>query len=172
MSAGAKTLAATFGMTDFMFPMVLDDLTADQAYVRPRGEGGPSIAWTVGHLLHSRIFVLNVLGHDRANPWAEHFGQASATDGSDYPSMEELRSAWEGLAPDFMSALSTLTDEALDARLEDGWHEEQTLRDQLVFFAWHEGYHVGAIGQIRKSLGLPGPAERVMEARRAVAEEG
>ncbi len=83
-----------------------------------------------------------------------------------------------------MAAVSALSEAELDARLEEGWHEEQTLRDQVVFFAqtlrdqvvffaWHEGYHLGGLGQIRKALGLPGPAERVMAVRRAEAgEEG
>ncbi len=170
---GAKTLAGLFGMTEFMIPMVLDDLTDEQAVARPRGEGGPSIAWTVGHLLNYRIFMLNRFGRARDNPYEEKFGNVPASDGADYPSLAELRGAWDQVSQDFMAAVSALSEAELDARLEEGWHEEQTLRDQVVFFAWHEGYHLGGLGQIRKALGLPGPAERVMAVRRAEAgEEG
>jgi uncharacterized damage-inducible protein DinB len=52
----------------------------------------------------------------------------------------------------------------------DGAHEERSLRDQMVFFAWHEGYHMGALGAQLKALGYLGPAEKVMAARRARAE--
>ena len=69
-----------------------------------------------------------------------------------------------------MDALSELSEGDLDATPEDGWHAEQTLRDQLVFFFWHEGYHLGAVGQIRKALGLLGPAERIMAMRPSEAE--
>lgn len=169
MDGGAKSLAATFGMTDFMLPVVLDDLSDDQVYARPR-EGGPSIAWTLGHLMHSRVFVLNTLGDGRANPWSEKFSEVAASDGSDYPSPGELRAEWTELAEDFMAALGGLSEEALDATLDNGWLAGQTLRDQLVFFAWHEGYHLGAVGQIRKALGLLGPAERIMAMRSAQAE--
>jgi uncharacterized damage-inducible protein DinB len=172
MDGSAKTLAGLYGMTGFMIPMVLDDLSSEDAYVRLRGEGGPSIAWTIGHLLNYRIFLLKRFGSELDNPYAEKFGDVPATDGSDYPSLAELRAAWESVSSDFMDAVSSLSEEQLDTPLEDGWHEEQVLRDQVVFFAWHEGYHMGAIGQMRKALGLLGPAERVMAARAAEAEEG
>jgi uncharacterized damage-inducible protein DinB len=165
MDGSAKTLAGLYGMTEFMIPMVLDDLSDDEACARPRGEGGPSIVWTIGHLLSYRIFMLKRFGSELDDPYAEKFRDAPATDGSDYPSMAELRAAWEAVSGDFMDAVSSLSEEQLDAPLEDGWHEEQVLRDQVVFFAWHEGYHMGAIGQVRKALGLLGPAERVMATR-------
>jgi uncharacterized damage-inducible protein DinB len=165
MSASAKTLSGLFGMTEFMLPMVLDDLTNQQAYARPRGDGGPSIAWSIGHLLNYRVFMLNRFGVEQTNPWEERFGNVPATDGSGYPSLDDFRVAWDAVSADFMAALGDLTDEQLEGQLEDGGHEEQVLRDQVVFFAWHEGYHMGAIGQIRKELGLLGPAERVMALR-------
>jgi len=34
--------------------------------------------------------------------------------------------------------------------------------DAVAFFTFHEAYHVGALGAIRKAMGLPGPAELVM----------
>ena len=174
MDGGVKSLVGVFGMTDFMIPRVLDDLTDEQAYARPRGDGGPSIAWTVGHLLYYRGFMMERFG--RENPVGERleplFANTAASDGSDYPSLEEMRGLWDETSADFASALSGLDDEALDAALMDGWHAEQTLRDQVVFFAWHEGYHLGAIGQIRKELGLLGPAERVAAARKAEKDGG
>jgi uncharacterized damage-inducible protein DinB len=171
-NGGGRTLAGIFGMTDFMIPMVLDDLTDEQAFARPRGEGGPSIAWTVGHLLHYRVFMLNRFGQSRDNPFEAKFGNVAATDGSDYPSLAELRRTWDEVEDEFVAAVSALSEAELDAQLQEGWHAEQTLRDQVVFFAWHEGYHLGALGQIRKALGLPGPAERVMAVRQAEGEAG
>ena len=171
-NGGGRTLAGIFGMTDFMMPMVLDDLTDEQAFTRPRGEGGPSIAWTVGHLLHYRIFMLNRFGRGRDNPYEAKFGNAPASDGADYPRLAELRRAWADVSQELTSAVSSLSEAQLDERLEGGWHADQTLRDQVVFFAWHEGYHLGALGQIRKALGLLGPAERVMAVRQAEEAKG
>jgi uncharacterized damage-inducible protein DinB len=169
VSGSVKTLMGLFGMTDFLMPLVLDDLSDEQARERSRGEVGPSIAWTVGHLLYYRVHVLNLLSEESENPYEASFGKAAATDGSDYPSVAELGEAWLSVGDDFMKVLSSKSEEELDFVSEGGAHDERSVRDQIVFFAWHEGYHVGAIGTMRKSLGLLGPAEKVMALREADA---
>jgi len=159
----------TFGMTDYLIPLVLEDLSDEDARRRTRGDEGPSIAWMVGHLLHYRHHVMGLLGDEREDPWAEKFAASEATDGRDYPTVAELRQAWERLADDFADLMLTKSDADFD-RPADGAHEERSLRDQLVFFAWHEGYHMGALGAQLKRLGYRGPAEKVMAARRAKLE--
>ena len=173
MSGSVETLMGLFDMTDFLMPLVLDDLSDEHARKRSRGEEGPSIAWTVGHLLHYRIYVLGLLGEERENPYSEKFGNAAATDGSDYPSLADLTAEWQSVGDDFRQALTSKSEEQFDFVSDGGAHGEKSLRDQVVFFAWHEGYHLGALGAIRKSLGLLGPAEKVMALREAdAAQEG
>lgn len=165
MSASADTLIGSFAITDMLIPLVLNDLSEDDARFRARGEEGPSILWTVGHLLHSRCWVLGTLGTKRDNPWSEHFGMTPATDGADYPSISETLNAWEELRVELVRVLSDATEEELATTPEKGWHEGQTVRDQVTFFGWHEGYHVGVIGALRKELGYKAPSEKIMEAR-------
>jgi uncharacterized damage-inducible protein DinB len=169
MSGTADTLMGTFGMTDYLIPMVLEDLTDEDARKRARGEEGPSIAWTVGHLLHYRLHVMELLGAPRENPWAERFASAEATDGSDYPTVVELRAAWGPVAEDFARVMAAQTEDDF-ARPLSGTRDERSLRDQVVFFGWHEGYHMGALGAQLKRLGYLGPAEKVRAARTARAE--
>jgi uncharacterized damage-inducible protein DinB len=169
MSHTADTLMGTFGMTDYLIPMVLEDLTDEDARRRARGDEGPSIAWILGHLLHYRHHVMELLGAERENPWAEQFSSADATDGSDYPTVSELREAWGRVADDFAEVMASKTD-ADFARPTDGAHDERSLRDQVVFFGWHEGYHMGALGAQLKRLGYLGPAEKVRAARQVRAE--
>jgi uncharacterized damage-inducible protein DinB len=149
--------------------MVLEDLSDEDARKRARGDEGPSITWMVGHMLHSRRFVMDLLGAPGDNPWAERFATSEATDGSDYPTVAELREAWERIADDFAEAMASKTDMDFDRPVE-GAHDEKTLRDQIVFFAWHEGYHMGALSAQLKRLGYQGPADVVMGGRRARAE--
>lgn len=170
MSDTSKTLAGMFGTTDFLIPMVLEDLTDEQARTRSRGGEGPSIAWSVGHLLSYRYNVLGMLGNGREDPHGDTFNQ-DATDGADYPAVADLQSQWIALAQDLHAALAS--------KSEDDWntpgagaHDEKSLRDQVIFFAWHEGYHMGALGALRKAMGLPGPAEKVMAAMEAQAAGG
>ena len=169
ISGTADTLMGTFGMTDYLLPMVLEGLPDVDARKRARGDEGPSITWMVGHLLHYRYHVMGLLGTERDNPWAEKFANAEATDGSDYPSVAELRESWARVAEDFAAVMAAKTDVEF-AQPANGVHDERSLRDQVVFFAWHEGYHMGALGAQLKSLGYLGPAEKVRAARRAQAE--
>jgi len=169
MSHTAETLMGTFRLTDYLVPMALEDVTDEDARKRSRGDEGPSIAWLVGHMLHYRHHVLSLLGAERDDPWGKQFGEAEATDGSGYPTVTELRTAWDQLADDFAEVMASMTDMDFDRPVE-GPHDEETLRDQLVFYAWHEGYHMGALGAQLKRLGYLGPAEKVMASRLARTE--
>lgn len=167
MSGTAQTLMGTFGMTDFLVPLVLEDLSDEDARKRSRDGEGPSIAWTVGHLMHYRYYVMRMLGDERLDPAGETFTQA-ATDGSDYPTLGELQEQWGALGSDFQAALMSKTEDEWDTQ-GTGTHDERSLRDKVTFFAWHEGYHMGALGALRKEMGYPGPAEKARAARKAGA---
>ncbi len=169
MPSTAETLMGTFGMTDYLVPLVLEDLSDEDARMRARVDEGPSIAWIVGHLLHYRHHVMGLLGAERENPWEAQFAEAEATDGSDYPTVAQLASAWDRVAEDFAQVLTSKSD-AFFERPAVGVREERTLRDQVVFYAWHEGYHMGALGAQLKRLGHLGPADKVMAARRVRSE--
>jgi len=166
MSGSLKTLMGAFGTTDFLMPLILGDLTEEDGRKRARGQEGPSISWTVGHLLSSRVYVLNVLTDGRENPYEQQYGNASATDGSDYLTLAELQAEWDSVRAQLGEALINTTEEDLDALAPDGLHAEQLIRDKIVFFAWHEGYHVGVIGALRKAMGYLGPAELIMQQRK------
>jgi uncharacterized damage-inducible protein DinB len=161
MVHSAKALMGVFATIDYLIPLVLDDLTDDEARARSRGSEGPSIAWSIGHLLHHRYVAMKMLGAGRDNLYAAAFGEAGATDGAEYPTVERLMSAWKAVAGDYATVWAGVTEEALDAPVE-GVHDERTLRDKLAFLAFHEGYHLGATGAMRKAMGHPGPAERIM----------
>ncbi len=161
MTGSAQTLAALFGTIDFLVPLVLDDLTEEQARARSREPEGPSIAWSLGHLLHFRSGALALLGAPEEDAYGERFASTAATDGEGYPSLGTLRSDWGRVSAALAAALGNVTEAALDAPAA-GPHDGKTVRDKLAFLAFHEGYHLGAIGALRKALGLPGPAELAM----------
>ncbi len=58
--------------------------------------------------------------------------------------------------------MEAATETSLDRIAEQGAHGEKTALESILFLVWHEAYHVGAVGAIRKELGYPGPAELVM----------
>ena len=155
-----QTLLSIFRTTNHVVSLSLSDLTDELARRRSRGNEGPSITWTIGHLLDYRHKVLAFLGDTRPSPWAESFGDAAATDGAEYPSLATMRAEWQGMHEALEEAFAGAAPDALDQSIAgEGIHGETGIRDKVAFIAWHEGYHTGVIGAIRTAAGLPGPAE-------------
>jgi len=164
-----KAVAASFRDTDMVLPLALGDLKEQDAKQRVRGGAGPSLTWQVGHLLDGRVKALKFLGVSRENPYLAQYSTAAASDGQDYPAMSDLLAQWRSVAAELRSAMEAATEELLLKEVKGGLHAENTILDKLVFQAWHEAYHVGAVGAIRKELGYPGPAELVMAQMAAAA---
>ena len=155
------SLAAHFAISQMVMRSALKDLTDADARTRMRGDSGPSIAWTVGHLCHYKIEMLGMLGHPKENPFTATFTKTAATDGSDYPSLERLAQNWDALCGELAAALEAATDEQLDALVPGSDPaKNQKIGDRVRFFAWHEPYHIGVINAMRKELGKKGIAER------------
>ncbi len=158
-----EPIVASLGTTNMLLPLVLNDLSDETARQRTRDGEGPSIAWEVGHLLDFRYQMLASLGAEKERPFAIDFIQTPASDGQDYPTLSELREVWDQLRAELEAALDAATERSIRQLMPKGGpHGEQAVLGWVVFLAWHEAYHMGAIGAIRKGLGLPGPAELVM----------
>ena len=160
-----QSLLSIFRTGHHVVSLSLADLIDDVARRRTRGDAGPSITWTVGHLLDARYQVLALLGNQRPSPWAESFGDHGATDGAGYPRLQSMRAEWDTLHADLERGFATMAPGVLDRAIEKtGAHGETTIRDEVAFLAWHEGYHIGVIGAARIAAGLPGPADLVCAA--------
>jgi hypothetical protein len=150
MTSALQPLAASFHTTNTILEMSLSDLNESAASKRVRNGEGPSIAWEVDHMLEFRREVLSLLGvpGERAH-------------GAN-PSPGEYGEQWKRVAADLDGAIEAATEESLRRSPGEGVHGERTVLDRIVFLAWHEAYHAGALGGIRKELGYPGAAELVL----------
>src|SRR5438477_1101319 len=157
-----KPIAASFRTTNSILELRLGDIDEEDARKRVRNGEGPSIAWEVGHMLDHRCKVLALLGVAKESPYAAKYTAAGASDGSDYPDTADYRRQWSQAYTELEAAMEAATPESLGRIAEQGAHGEKTALDSIMFLTWHEAYHVGAVGSIRKELGYPGPAELVM----------
>ncbi len=154
------TLLALFRTSDHIVSLSLADLTDSIARARTRGHEGPSVLWTVGHLLHSRHRVLAYLGDTGDDPWASAFDETPATDGADYPDLDAMRAEWKAMHAQLERAFADAAPDVLDQPAgQTGIHGETRIHDKVAFLAWHEAYHTGVIGAIRTAAGLAGPAD-------------
>lgn len=155
-----QTLLSIFRITNHLVSLSLADLTDEVARRRTRGSEGPSITWTVGHLLDSRHELLAFLGDERPSPWSESFGDRAATDGADYPTIDIMRAEWKKVHETVEQTFAKAAAETLDQPIPGtGIHGETRIRDKVTFLAWHEAYHTGVIGVARIAAGMEGPAD-------------
>jgi uncharacterized damage-inducible protein DinB len=153
MDALVRPIVALHSVSNGILATSISDLTDREAKARSRGGTGPSIAWTIGHLCHFKIKVLELLGQTRENVFAAQFEHTPATDGSDYPPLVDLAASFAALNADLCTALASSADR-LEAPMPGGGpHNEKRILDTVLFFAWHEAYHIGAIGAIRREQG-------------------
>ena len=166
MIQALESAAGTLAVSNMLAPLVLGDLTDELARQRTRGGEGPSIAWQVGHILDCRCQLITLLGTPKESPFRVAFATSSASDGADYPTVAEFLQHWKAIEADLQAALEGASEETVRRTVEGGGpNAGQPVLGAVAFWVFHEAYHMGALGAIRKTLGLPGPSELVMASR-------
>ncbi len=121
---------------------------------------GSSINWIVGHLLATRNSILKltncepIMTFEQCEPYSR--GSAGGnTDG--FMALSDLMKLYKQSQQIILDQLADLTDEQLSAPIPtDDDNKPDTLANQLLFFHFHEAYHVGQIGMMRRAIGKEG----------------
>jgi uncharacterized damage-inducible protein DinB len=155
------TMKLQLGYSQRLLAASLADITQDESLRRPPG-GGNCINWLAGHLLRSRNDMLKLLG---AVPVLEESlgdvyrrGSDGQLDGPDALDLDALREALDRSHAALASGLDALPAERLAAPWPHSpfGKEDETLGSLLAFLVFHECYHVGQVGILRRGLGKPG----------------
>jgi len=139
---------------------LLDRITADfedgDWLARP-GEGNHA-QWLLGHLAATRRWALREMGQTSEHePWEQHFGMgARPTPLSDDIAPAMLREVFVKTGQVLAQHLATLDDAAVAAPFRKFPDGSNTLSGGLHFLHFHESYHLGQIGLIRRLVGRPG----------------
>jgi uncharacterized damage-inducible protein DinB len=124
--------------------------------------GGNCLNWVLGHLVCVYDAVLPMLGqepvlgkealrrYDRGTP--------ELKDGSEALAWEKLLEAWDQASERFDIGLSSLTAERLDAPAPFSPRNTptETVRSLLTAIVFHQAYHVGQLGILRRVAGKEG----------------
>jgi hypothetical protein len=153
-----QPLVDTLSFNDYIVETSTRDLTDVQARRRLRSDGGPSIAWTLGHGLKQRQQLARIIEIDSplASLDLKQFGREAANDGDSYPPLPDLLTLWKKSSASLLPALKAVSDAEL-LRERSGLtlpHGEKRWLDACVFYVWHEAYHLGHIGVLRSQFGL------------------
>jgi DinB family protein len=119
--------------------------------------GGNCLNWIVGHLLLSRNGVHALVGLNPA--WPEGLGASDPykRGSTGFPRdravpLSKLRGALGQSQTAVLAALKQISPEQLAEQAT----ETMTVGERLAFLGFHEGYHVGQTGLLRRVLGKAG----------------
>ena len=136
-------------------------MSHDQSLVQPH-PGGNCLNWVVGHLATTRDRLRGVLGLDPVLGPEEHpvYARSSEplTDAEKAEPFERLRAAFARDQDEIVAALSALTPERLaaPAPFSPGNDPQETVATLLAGLVFHEAYHIGQTGVLRRIAGHAG----------------
>lgn len=150
MNSDAKRISSTFRRNLDIIGGGTAGLSAEQLN-RRMGEGS-SLNWVVGHVLSSRLRVLDLLqktvdGLDAAQVRAA-YGRDTHPDAGKALSQDELLRLLELSQIEIEEGLiSTDLTPVVDSPFG-----QMPLENLIDFFAWHEGYHAGQVALFKRWL--------------------
>jgi hypothetical protein len=159
-----ERLAPVVGLLEIstnLYVKALAGVARDAFVARPSGSTN-SLVWIAGHVLQSRVRLRGLVGEAPEVPWPEIFGPSGPlADPSRYPSAEELVARWRVESEALVRRLDSIADDALAGApaLRVPSHDG-TLLGAVAFAAYHEAYHAGQMGYLRKWHGLSPLVER------------
>ncbi len=154
-------LAIQLGYNNYTFHKNTADVSHDASLVQPHS-GGNCLNWVVGHLATSRDMTRGVLGLEPALGKEEHpvYARSSEplTDASKAESFERLTAAFAQDQDDIGAAIAALTPEQLaaPAPFSPAKNPEETVGTLLAGLIFHEAYHIGQTGVLRRIAGHAG----------------
>jgi uncharacterized damage-inducible protein DinB len=139
----------------------VDGLTEEESLIQPQ-PGGNCLNWVVGHLLYVYDRVLPmlgqapVLGTDTLKRYGR--GTSQLENSSEAMDMQKLMAAWDEAANRVDAGLEGLTAEALDrpAPFSPNDDPQETVRTLLSKIFFHQAYHAGQTGLLRRIAGKEG----------------
>lgn len=125
----------------------MKDVTHEDSLISPE-KGGNCINWILGHIITSRDDVFEVLGLEKlcSKEFIGLYGR-----GQKNFSPEKARNIKE-LMEKLDDSLQRLQEHIPDIDFDD---REEDLK-HLAFLSFHEAYHCGQIGIMRRIIGKPG----------------
>jgi len=136
-------------------------LTQEDSLMQP-APGGNCLNWIVGHLMDTWDLVLPLVGQQpvlgREALARYKRGSAALNDSNEAMPLSDLLAACDEAARRMDAGLATLTLEKLDepAPFSPRNKPDETMRSLLSIVIFHQGYHAGQTGLLRRIAGKEG----------------
>ena len=149
------TSLRTFKIGNSFFLKGIATMDDDAARTQIAGDLNP-VLWIAGHLLDCRKYLLDLFGEEREMPFGSIFRDAYDPAVS-YPGMQEIKDRWVSISDELFEKMEAASDDfflkEIDWNLPNG---DKTVRGAILFYVYHEGYHMGQIAYAKRGMGMEG----------------
>jgi hypothetical protein len=139
----------------------VDGLTQEETLIQPR-PGGNCLNWIVGHLLAIYHNTLPLLNQEPVLPASvlQRYDRGSMPirNAADAMDISVLLAAWDECCKRIDAGLAALPIDTLDAPapMSPTNNPDETIGSLLNTVCWHQAYHVGQTGILRRLADKPG----------------
>jgi uncharacterized damage-inducible protein DinB len=139
----------------------VEGLTQEDSLNQPQ-PGGNCLNWVIGHLLSVYDLVLPALGQEPVMGTSAlkryERGSAELHEAGEAIPLADLMVAWDESAKRVEAGLGTLTAERMDepAPFSPSKNPKETVRSLLTTVFFHQAYHTGQTGLLRRIAGKEG----------------
>ena len=155
MDSRMQAVAGILELNAALFRKALEGVDQASGERRPNDRTN-SLAFIACHALDARFYLMRLAGHERTNPWQSLFD--AATDIStmkEFPPLYEVMAEWDELHEATLECLAEMTPAELDAESQGRVPtDDRSILGGITFLAFHEAYHVGQMGLVRKYFGF------------------
>lgn len=148
-------------IVDYIVHRNLEDINHQESLRQPQPAGN-CLNWVLGHLLFVYQQIFPLLGQDPVMGGGAldryRRGSAPLVDPAEAVSWIELTAAWKEVARRVDAGLVGLSPETLDspAPFSPSKNPNETVRSLLVLVFFHQAYHAGQAGLLRRLVGRNG----------------
>ncbi|HSE40644.1 MAG TPA: DinB family protein [Acidobacteriota bacterium] len=153
-----STLLHSLNFSDIVINRNLEGINHQESLIKPQPDGH-NFNWVLGHIVRTRNEILQLLGKEPLYPETK-FDLYSPKEYTDEKAVkvEELREAFNRLQKELKNSIESIAPEKLQHRasLSPEKRLDDTVGSILATILWHEAYHAGQLGIIRRLVGKPG----------------
>ena len=149
-----STLQKLYNLNLMVIEKNLEGITPEQCFHQPH-PGGNCINWVLGHIVATRNPIMKLIGEEPL--WDEKAaarykrGSDPVTNPGDTIALEKMLADLRASQDKITARLGQMSASELEEELDDGSRYEQ-----LAVLQFHEAYHAGQLGTLRRLAGQPG----------------
>lgn len=149
------------GVTGKVVKLNLENISHEESLIQPEG-GMNCINWVVGHLVCIYNNVLPMLGQEQVfeTEAIKRYARGSKPlrEAAEALELQRLIAAWDEASKRIDAGLANLTPEALNgpAPFSPGNDPKETISSLLSLVCFHQAYHAGQLGILRRAVGKQG----------------